>query len=265
MIVVDFNQWKGYRFGNKLLGVNNIIQISSMFKQDYFFTKFEGLEIFDITTQTKNYNNEPCEILDLSILLKDKKNCVLDNEKFYTFNPNLFEYFYEFSNLSTFNIFKLKSQEMKNDPKVAVHFRGTDFFQWDKNCVLNYDYYLDSLIFVLNESNNVSIHLFTDDMNLPSFKKTTEWLISQKINYNLGNISNYLDDFILISSSDYVISSPSTFCITASICGKKNKKIIHSKDFIEGYKLKSDYFRDVFWKNLYYNTENNDYKIYKLI
>jgi len=74
-----------------------------------------------------------------------------------------------------------------------------------------------------------------------------------------------MDDFISISLSDYVISSPSTFCITASFCGKKNKKIIHSKDFIERYNLKSNYYRDVFWKKLYYNSDNTDYKIYKLI
>ena len=265
MIVVNFDLWRGYRFGNKLLGVNNLIQISNVFKQDYFFTKFDGLDIFDIITQTKDYDSQSCEILDITKLIENKESLTLDNDKYYTFNPCLFEFFYDFSDLSTFDIFKVKKPYVSDKTKVAVHFRGTDFFEWDSNCILSHEYYINSIKYVLEESNNTSIYLFTDDNNLQSLNLTKDWLTTQKINYNLGSISNYMDDFISISLSDYVISSPSTFCITASFCGKKNKKIIHSKDFIEGYKLKSNYYRDVFWKKLYYNSDNTDYKIYKLI
>jgi hypothetical protein len=89
-------------------------------------------------------------------------------------------------------------------------------------------------------------------------------LIELNIDYKLGTISNFKEDFILMSSCDYIVSTPSTFCIVASICGKKNKKIIQNKDWVIGYKGESDYFRDIFWKNVGNNKDNN-YEIYKLI
>ena len=47
------------------------------------------------------------------------------------------------------------------------------------------------------------------------------------------------------------------------MCGKKNKKIIHNNEWIE-YKINSDYFRDIFWKDLN-NGGNKDYKIWKKV
>ena len=66
MIITNFDRWTGYQFGNKLLGVNNLLQISHFYKQDYYFNYFNGLELFDINTETKKYNAEPYEILNLT-------------------------------------------------------------------------------------------------------------------------------------------------------------------------------------------------------
>ena len=107
--------------------------------------------------------------------------------------------------------------------------------------------------------------LYTDDKSLDSFKKSVGYLETLNLPYKLGNVDNFLSDFTGLAHCDYVISTPSTLCITASFCGKKNKKIIHSYDFIMNYKYKSDYFRDIFWKKLVDLSDNNDYNIYKLI
>ena len=62
-----------------------------------------------------------------------------------------------------------------------------------------------------------------------------------------------------MSECDYIISSPSTFCICAGFIGRQ-KQIIHSKDWVE-YRLSKD---DKFWIDLN-NGGNEDYSLYRLI
>ena len=83
MIITDFNNWLGYKFGNKLLGLNNLIQISKYYNQDYWFTPFNGLELFDIVTNTKSYNNQPYEIININNLINNKESIIFDNDKVY--------------------------------------------------------------------------------------------------------------------------------------------------------------------------------------
>ena len=262
MIITDFNKWVGYQFGNKLLGLNNLIQISNFYNQDYYFTPFNGLEIFDIKTNTKTYNNESYEIIDIN----NVNNLTLDNNKFYYLEPCLVELFHKFDGLSTFDIFKFKEPFNYNQKMVGIHYRGTDFKVWDDKCILSYEYYKNSIDFILNDIKDDFIFvLLTDDFSLDSFNKSVEYLKSLNLNYQIGNINDYLYDFKILANCDYIISSPSTFCITASFCGKKDKKIIHSNDFIVNYKNNTDYFRDVFWKNILNVNQNKDYILYKLI
>lgn len=266
MIITDFDKWVGYQFGNKLLGVNNLIQLSNFYKQDYYFTPFNGLEIFDIKTKTKDYNNEPYEKIDINLFIQNKDSILLDNNKFYYLEPCLIELFHEYNQLSTHEIFKIKEPISNTNKVVGIHYRGTDFKIWDDKCILPFDYYKDSIDFIINEiTDDFVFVLFTDDYSLDSFKQSVDYITSLGKNYELGNINNYLDDFKSLSECDYVISSPSTFCITASFCGKKSKKIIHSYDFIMNYKNNTDYFRDIFWKKLLYFDQNSTYNLYKLI
>jgi hypothetical protein len=268
MIITDFNKWDGYQFGNKLLGLNNLLQISNYYEQDYYFTPFKGLDMFDIKNQTKEYNNEAFEIIDNNIFFnQDKNSIILDNNKIYYLTPCLVEFYHKFNSLSTFDIFKFKESNTDDRKLIGVHFRGTDFKIWDDKCILPYEYYKDSIDFIINEiKENFTFILFTDDYELTSFKNIVNYLNLLEINYIFGDINDFRYDFKMLSNCEYIISSPSTFCITASFCGKKNKKIIHSQDFIINYKNKSDYFRDIFWKRLLdFNNNNNDYNLYKLI
>lgn len=266
MIITNFNNWNGYQFGNKIIGLNNLIQISKFYNQDYFFTEFNGLELFEVGNKTREYNKEQYEILDVNFLIKNKFEVSLDNDKIYYLEPSLLEYFYEFSTLSTYDIFKYKNIDLTKK-NVAIHFRGGDFHQWDPKSILPFEYYKNSIDFVRSEINEEDYNyiLFSDDTNLESYIKTIEYLNFLNIGYSTGNVSNFKEDFTKISECKYVISSPSTFVISASFCGNKNKKIIHSYDWVVNYKNNSDYFRDVFWKELYRNGGNNDYKFYKLI
>ena len=107
-----------------------------------------------------------------------------------------------------------------------------------------------------------------DNSGTESFKRTSSLFLW----YTRGEYTDRFNsdnwgqmDFFNLSQCDYIISSPSTFCITAAMCGRKNKKIIHSKEWVVDYKLKTDYFRDIFWKTLHNTGGDEDYKLYKLI
>ena len=90
------------------------------------------------------------------------------------------------------------------------------------------------------------------------------WVIEQeKIKYTHGQNSsdrnNYISDFAKMTECDYIISSPSTFCICAGFVGRQ-KKIIHSKKWLEN-RIKVN---DKFWVDLY-NGGNEDYSIWRLV
>jgi hypothetical protein len=266
MISIDFNTWNGYQFGNKLLGLNNLIQISFYYEQEYSFNNFKGLDLFKIDNQ-KSDSIIHGEILTSDFLIKNKDNITLDKEKNYILEPCLLELFNVYDSVSTFDIFKLKLDNIQeNKVFVGIHFRGTDFKLWDEKAILSFEYYKNSIDFVINEIKNDFIFmLFTDDSDLISYNQTIDYLNKNNIDYKFGNINNFNEDFYMLSQCDYIISTPSTFCITAAFCGKKNKKIIHSYEFVVDYKNNSDYFRDKFWKYLTSTNNHKDYKLYKLI
>ena len=109
MIITNFDRWQYYQFGNKLLGVNNLLQISHFYNQDYYFNYFNGLDLFDINTETKKYNGEPYVILNLKDLFNKKnEDIILDNDIIYYLEPCLMEFFHKYNSISTFDIFKLK-------------------------------------------------------------------------------------------------------------------------------------------------------------
>ena len=131
--------------------------------------------------------------------------------------------------------------------QVGIHFRGTDFFQWNPKSILDSDYYLDSIKLCLDSFNELEFVLFTDDHNLESFKNISSFLKSNNINHRMGLsqiTGNFLDDFIDLASSDIIVSSPSTFAISAGMIG--NSRIIHSKKWIE-HRISEN---DKFWVDL---------------
>lgn len=250
------------RFGNKLFYYNNLIQTSKHFGHNYSVSRFENDNIFQfsnlneelIVTNSINLNSE--------FLIENKNNNI--NEDFIHLEPCLGDLFFEFDLLKTNDIFKFKFNLIPNIDNdkiyVGIHFRGTDFNLWDDKSILPTEYYVNSIDFILSSENNVNIKLFTDDITLQSYNELKTYLEDNKINYELGDIQSLEDDFINLSYCDYIISSPSTFAIAAGFCGKENKKIIHSKNWVDYQCGKGDKF----WIG-FNNGGNNNYKKYKLI
>lgn len=250
------------RFGNKLFYYNNLVQVSKYFGHDYYAPRFSSDNIFEFSDK----NNQTSVIGQVDInhhyLIENKDNGFKD--ALFHLQPCLGDLFFEFDLLKTNDIFTFKSkliQNITNDKMaVGVHFRGTDFNVWDSKAILPTKYYIDSIDFILNIDNDVIFKLFTDDTSLQSYNDVKTYLIQNNINHDFGNISSLEDDFINLSYCDYIISSPSTFAITAGFCGKENKKIIHSQNWLDYQCDKGDKF----WLG-FNNGGNNNYKKYKLI
>jgi hypothetical protein len=110
------------------------------------------------------------------------------------------------------------------------------------------------------ENSESDFILFTDDTTLDSYRAVISYLNQNNLTYRIGNINLLEEDFIALSYCDKIISSPSTFAISAGFCGLENKIIIHSKEWVD-YQCEKG---DKFWIGIN-NGGNNNYKINKLI
>jgi hypothetical protein len=252
------------QMGNQLFHYNNLVQLSHIFKQKSLSLSFENNHLFNLNNLSNKTNQIKInEILTSDILLNG--DFLIDDNKNYLIDVSLYELFYKFNEISTFDIFKLNVDlTFESKKQISIHFRGTDYKDWDQKSQLDTDYYVNSIDYITKQINDEHFFsIYTDDFSLESYKETLKYLTNNNKEVRLGNKQNVCQDFIELSNSDYVISSPSTFCISASFCGKKNKKIIQSNEWMK-YKIESDYFRDIFWKQLN-NGGNDDYKLWSLI
>mgnify|MGYP005820403123 FL=1 len=51
--------------------------------------------------------------------------------------------------------------------------------------------------------------------------------------FEIGNIDNHFLDFCILADCDILIASSSTFVVCAVFLGKENKKVIHSREWID--------------------------------
>ena len=223
-------------FGNRILYYNNLRQLSK--NNAFYSVPWDGMEYFEGDMTGEKHSGHVGEnITRLPFCLG--------------------EFFFKNRKIPTREIFKLKTKPTIEGKSVAIHFRGTDFFSWNPAAVLDVDYYLNAL----KEVEVDSYYLFTDDVSLPAYNKVVSELSGKNviIGTNTPIRNNYIDDFSVMSECDYIISSPSTFCICAGFIGK-DKKIIHSEKWVKDRVSKVDKF----WVDLY-NGGNEDYSLWKLI
>ena len=223
-------------FGNRLLYYNNLRQLAEKHHDSWSTVPFEGWSHFKDSVQ---YSRGANNIL----------------------RPCLGEKFFEEHCVSTRKIFRLIDEPDVPDNTAAIHFRGTDFFQWNSKAVLDAEYYLNAIEEIKDDVS--SFILFADDTSLPSFNRITKYLYDNDISFEYGensnDRSNYINDFRKMCFCDYIISSPSTYNICAGFIGK-HKKIIHSDEWVR----ERCYLEDKFWCDLY-NGGNYDYKLWRLI
>lgn len=169
--------------------------------------------------------------------------------------PLLGEVFFDYTFISPREILSIKEPyrkplpfETKDKVVIGLHFRGTDFKAWNEHASLSFEYYQKALTYCFDQFRNRSIvcAIFTDDRQFEPFIKTIDFLKSHQVECHEGAPDQLpMYDFYQMSECDVLISSPSTFAIFAGCLGK-DKKIIHSKDWLD-YSLERN---DPFWVDL---------------
>jgi hypothetical protein len=183
--------------------------------------------------------------------------------------PLLGEVFYDYIFTNPNNIINIKSDfcisnldNAEGIKNIAIHFRGTDFEAWNKEAILDLDYYMNAIDYCIEyfQENKIVFHIFTDDLKLNTYMETQKNLDKKGINYKLGEYSKEaIYDFYTMSICDVIISSPSTFSIWAGILGNE-KKIIHSASWIEN-RINAN---DKFWID-FDNSNCETYKLWRKI
>ena len=124
----------------------------------------------------------------------------------------------------------------KDYDRIAMHFRGSDFQDWNSNYVMEYEYYC-RVSKELN-INGTRIDLFTDDPQ----HSTVIALYRNGIVSRIIHSRNYFEDFWQLSKYPTLVASPSTFPLWSAILGQ-TKLLIYDKNWYQNYGVK-----EVFWK-----------------
>jgi hypothetical protein len=208
----------------------------------------QGFNLRTLSRSWRNVSRKDLSVMDLNSLsdfiltnIADKVNSIFPSG---VLDP----YFFDLPMIDPNSIFKI----IKNSPsdsrwsanfdesrRVALHFRGGDFEEWDKQAVLPASYYLDSLD-ALGADHSFDLNLFTDDIGHPTVRKLRSQIPNLKIQSNSPR-----QDLISMSESRFIISSPSSFCFWATVLNTP-KVIVNSKSWLD-YKCSSN---DNFWIGL---------------
>ena len=241
------------RFGNKIFQYNNLVQLANNLEIESSCVQWEGNEFFkNIVSYKKPNKNQRLlywnEILDknmeeLKELLKDN-DLVLDDPSYALHNT-----FYKLTKKDPRYYLELKDKYKINLPEnytiVGIHIRGGDIRGKDGQDgreIHPPSYYKKSIDYLLaNTQNKINgkeyfFIICTDDPNFGSVKETFDYLQKKSCKVSLGpnfGTLNYIHDFSVLCYSDILINSSSTFCCAAVFIGKKDKKVIHSKVWMD--------------------------------
>jgi len=249
------------RFGNRLFAIHFLFQLKEKHNTDVFIGGFnEEVKYFDFEGVSRFKYSFPKIISKKNLDLLESN----PSRNYLLRPPFLGEYFHE--TLIDINKY-VKIKESFNNSRldeskynVAIHYRGTDFHQWNSRSILSSEYYINSVQEALLVNSDANFILYTDDYELDSYVETLKYLKEKDIKYMLGRKEDPLmNDFQEMSKCNMIISSPSTFCIWAGILGPE-KKIIHSKEWMN-YRIENE---DEFWKNLD-SKKSITYNLYKKI
>lgn len=244
MIVI--NRLHGGQFGNKLLHYYNLLQVAYEAG-----TLWDSVPYSEYTSLgLKNTFNGKAERININDLSGDISFL---NERCYSLEPCLGEAVFKYNNdiRSEFNVPDTGFDRQYDN--IGVHFRGGDFHTWNPDSILSTDYYISCIEDCV--SDNSFFYLFTDDKNLDSYKNVERYLSEKKIPYKKGEATenknkHFLCDYYQLYNTDTMISSPSTFAISAWLIGDF-KKCYHSEKWINSRISKGDKFWcDVREKNI---------------
>lgn len=254
------------RLGNVLLQYLFLRQMASRTNSGFYHPCLKGADYFEDLDETDNYKEIKKKVFGKKKIGIDKiRDMGLDELAQYintTRNilvlvPPVLGYTFDTLYEDPNNFLKIKKEfknpyfDYNNHFVVAMHFRGTDFAEWNPMACLDAEYYIRAIDYCINKygSKELVFSLFTDDLTIDSYKETVDYLRKNNCVFHEGDPQRNLgEECYNISFSDVVVSSPSTFAITASMLGKR-KTIIHSQKWCD-YSVKRN---DIVWVQMMKN------------
>lgn len=284
--MILINNFTG-RFGNKILQYNNLMQISDLFGVSASSVGWEGDSFFHNLVKSKPSHKPQTELRWSDLLHFDQfENLSLSND-YVLGSACLHNVFYNTTCKDPRTFFQISDEHKRFLPQdkanVGIHIRGGDVKGTDGNNrreIHEPKYYIDSIDAVESEFNNIVYYVCTDDPSFTTYIETVKYLTDKGCEFEIGNTQSLFHDFSTLSECDVLIASSSTFVVCAGFIGKKDKKIIHSMDWImrqfpgDTYFMWGNYTKDYpesywkafdnFWIKLY-NGGNDYYKAWRFI
>ena len=155
--MIGFISQPAGRLGNVLLQYLFLRELASKTKNDFFHPDLKGKEYFEGLNETPNYKRIKRKIFNKrKIKLDEIRKIGLDeflkyveeSEKILTLIPPVLGYTFNTLYENPNDFLKIKKEfqrpyfDYKDQFVVAIHFRGTDFADWNPIACLDADYYL---------------------------------------------------------------------------------------------------------------------------
>lgn len=225
------------RLGNQLFKVNMALQLSVFFDARVSipftkYTKLFKLPSFRVVSCKKLEANNNLILRCNDFVSRDKSDLLLKiGERLQigndvTIPPDLLgEGFETYSFLHPRELISLKKYRdygyLANS--VALHFRGTDFLEWNPVALMNADFYMES-IYTLGLS-HLDINIFSDDLESTTVRHLVKYLPKSRI-FPKSSLAN---TFSALSQHGHIIASPSTFSLWAALLGSPSSLTISRK------------------------------------
>jgi len=243
------------RLGNQLFQINLLHQLASQFQLEPLYPKSLVSKLcigFESTGQWRKY---------LQLRLQLSKSLIVDSTHYELRNvimagkqglrllvlPSgiLGEVFNKFSFQSVKEIFHpdelfLKEVSENNSENIAIHFRGSDFEDWNPTSVMSKNYYFQALE-KADWHEGSEVHIFTEDPQHP----TVEALLKSDSNIILRSSKRELSDFWTLSTYSQLISGPSTFSIWAAMLGSNSVLTLSKKWVAERSELNERFWIEI--------------------
>lgn len=128
---------------------------------------------------------------------------------------------------------------------VVLHLRGSDFASWKPGAILDETYYRDALAYLDSEGYMDSpVRICTEDPDHPAFGGLSNFLSRAGRLINVSCDDPFSCDYASMIYSDRLVSSPSTFAITAGLLG--DAQIVHNRSWVQSRIDEGD----LFWRKV---------------
>lgn len=150
-------------------------------------------------------------------------------------------------------------QSHPNGAPVVLHLRGTDFVDWKPGAILGEEYYREALDWLDQHGYSDSpVRICTEDVEHHALPGLRDLLDRSGRLVATQCTSPFECDYAAIIQAERVVSSPSTFAITASLLG--GSSAIHSRKWVDS-RIEAG---EVFWTKIRNNTLNGHQVIAEL-